>query len=46
MSGSPGADGQTIADMLRKADQAMYSAKYGGKGSYAFFSPSQTASEQ
>ena len=38
-------DGPRYETLLEKADQAMYAAKYGGKGSYAFFSPNLTASE-
>lgn len=38
-------DGSRYEALLEKADQAMYAAKYGGKGSYAFFSPSLTENE-
>ena len=36
-------DGARYETLLEKADQAMYTAKYNGKGCYAFYSPGQAA---
>ncbi len=36
-------DGARYETLLEKADQAMYSAKYGGKGSYVFYTPNPPA---
>jgi GGDEF domain-containing protein len=38
-------DGARYETLLEKADQAMYTAKYNGKGCYAFYSPGQAASK-
>ncbi len=38
-------DGSRYETLLEKADQAMYSAKYSGKGSYVFYAPNQIAQQ-
>ena len=36
-------DGARYETLLEKADQAMYVAKYGGKGAFAFYAAGQSA---